>query len=159
MAGLKLEKKPGLKLGGGPGVKLPAKPQKPVFDSLLGAYPAERTPDPLAELREIATVTIEDDATDEVSAIAQAIADEKILRRDAYRTMVDPEFWFAVCFQNREQKEAFLKAVGWFAHGDKYLDGLWVARKLGIQIEPILLEAKPIRAAPKLLRDTEVIDG
>lgn len=156
MAGLKLEKKPGLKLNGGAGVKLPGRPLKPVFLSLFGGHPAEPTPNPLAELQSSESVQADSDV--EVSVMAQAIAAEKKQRRDAYRTMVDPEFWFAVCFQNREQKEVFLKSVGWFEHGDKYLDGLWVAKKLGIKIEPILLEAKSIRAAPKLLRDTEVIE-
>ena len=48
----------------------------------------------------------------------------------------DTEYWFAMYFQTRDQKEAFLKAMGWFERGDKYLDGTAVAKKLGIELPP-----------------------
>ena len=44
----------------------------------------------------------------------------------------DTEFWCCLCFETRDQKDAFLKAAGLFDIGDKYLDGRQVARKLGI---------------------------
>lgn len=47
----------------------------------------------------------------------------------------DSEFWFSVCFQTREQKEEFLKKAGLFDIGDKYIDGLKVAAKMGINLE------------------------
>lgn len=40
----------------------------------------------------------------------------------------------AICFQSREQKEEFLRLAGWLQLGDKYLDGLEVAEKMGMQI-------------------------
>lgn len=48
--------------------------------------------------------------------------------------MFDSEFWIAVCFQSREQKEAFLRALNLLDHGDKYLDGYVVAEKLGVEL-------------------------
>ena len=39
-----------------------------------------------------------------------------------------------MCFQTREQKEAFLRAMNLFLIGDKYLDGVEVAKQLGINI-------------------------
>jgi len=47
----------------------------------------------------------------------------------------DSEFWIAVCFQTREQKEEFLKKAGLWQLGDKYLDGTKVAKAMGIKLE------------------------
>jgi len=137
-------------------LKLAKGPQAPVFGSLFGGHPAAPIENPLAVMS--SSDDLEADADAEVGAMAAAIADEKKLRRDAYRTLVDPDFWFAVCFQSREQKEAFLTAVGWLDHGSRYLDGLWIAKRLGVDVQPIPLTAKPVRAAPKNLRDVEVIE-
>lgn len=125
--------------------------QAPNFESLFGAPPAERIRNPLPDLA--ATDDPEEAAENEVSAALQHILDEKKQKRDAYRTMLDHEFWCAICFQNREQKEAFLKAIGILDLGDKYIDGLKVAQRLGVEVEPVNLPMKDVRAAPKLLRD------
>lgn len=129
--------------------------QRPVFDSLFGAFPAEPTPNPLAKLE--LDGSPEDRAEGEVSAVLQHILDEKKLRRDQYRTMLDHEFWVALCFQNREQKERFLELVGWTDLGDKYIDGLKVAERLDVPIEPENLPLKDVRPAPKLLRRDDLI--
>ena len=46
----------------------------------------------------------------------------------------DTEYWSCICFQTREQKEAFLAAIGVLQYGDKYLDGALVAKALGIDL-------------------------
>lgn len=51
-----------------------------------------------------------------------------------FQNTTDSEYWFAMCFQSREQKDAFLRAMDLFLIGDKYLDGVEVARQLGIDI-------------------------
>jgi len=56
---------------------------------------------------------------------------ENVRLRDA----TDSEHWVAVCFQTREQKEEFLKKANIIQYGDKYLDGMKVARALGIKLE------------------------
>jgi len=71
------------------------------------------------------------------SAVLKAFKERDKAERERFRLATDSEFWFAVCFQSREQKEAFLKAVEWFEHGDKYLDGWYVAKKLGIDIPEV----------------------
>lgn len=129
--------------------------QRPVFDSLFGAFPAEATPNPLKDLD--LDGTPEERADQEISAALQHILDEKKLRRDQYRTMVDHEFWCAICFQNREQKERFLSLLGLTDLGEKYLDGLKVAERLNVDIEPINLPIKDVRPAPKLLRKESLI--
>lgn len=46
----------------------------------------------------------------------------------------DTEYWACLCFQTREQKEAFLSALNILSLGDKYLDGQEVAKVLGVKI-------------------------
>jgi hypothetical protein len=47
----------------------------------------------------------------------------------------DSEYWVAVCFQSRSQKEEFLRNAGVPAdEGDKYLDGVMLAKKLSIPL-------------------------
>jgi hypothetical protein len=53
-------------------------------------------------------------------------------RRFALAT--DTEYWACLCFQTREQKEAFLKALKLIHLGDKYLDGQDVASVLGVTL-------------------------
>lgn len=51
-----------------------------------------------------------------------------------FQNTTDSEYWFAMCFQSREQKDAFLRAMNLFLIGDKYLDGVEVAKQLGIDV-------------------------
>ena len=98
-------------------------------------------------------------AADELRAMLQTIAEEKRRRREMYRTQIDPEFWFAICFQDRAQKEEFLKTVGWFDLGDKYLDGIAVAERMGVQLTVKKLKPKKPPRAPKLLRKEVISDA
>jgi hypothetical protein len=54
--------------------------------------------------------------------------------RDKLRVMTDSEFWCALCFETHAQKDAFLQAVGVYNDGDKYIDGVDFARRLGIDL-------------------------
>ena len=56
---------------------------------------------------------------------------------------VDSEFWVAICFQTRAQKEEFLKKAKLLDLGDKYLDGMLVAEELGIEL------TSPVPGMPK----------
>lgn len=47
----------------------------------------------------------------------------------------DSEYWVAICFQTREQKEEFLQKTGLIKYGDKYLDGIIVAEELGVELK------------------------
>lgn len=51
-----------------------------------------------------------------------------------FEQATDTEYWCAIAFQTREQKEAFLKALNLMEVGDKYLDGQQVAQVLGIEL-------------------------
>jgi hypothetical protein len=51
-----------------------------------------------------------------------------------FEDATDSEYWVAICFQTREQKEEFLRKLSLLDLGDKYLDGLAVARALKVKI-------------------------
>jgi len=57
-------------------------------------------------------------------------------------TTTDSTHWFCICFDTREQKEAFLSAKGWFIPGhpflgsDQYLDGISVADLEKVELPP-----------------------
>lgn len=132
----------------------PLKPgqKRPNFDSLFDPV---GMPSPLKGVGQSGEV--EADAADEISAALRAIIEQKRAMREVYRTTTDPEYWFVVCFQSREQKDEFLRLAGWEGMGDKYLDGLRLAAKLGVPIEPINLTPLGGKAAPKLLRGRETV--
>lgn len=51
-----------------------------------------------------------------------------------FRLATDSEYWCCVCFQTREQKEAFLKALDLLKYHDKYIDGQLLAKQLNIAL-------------------------
>ena len=77
---------------------------------------------------------LEDDTKAELSETLKAFKEQAKAERKTVEDNTDSEFWFCVCFQNREQKEAFLALAGWLKHGDKYLDGVEVAKALGFKL-------------------------
>ena len=67
---------------------------------------------------------------------------------ERFRLAADSEYWFALCFKTREDKDAFLAAARMLPIGDKYLDGYAVARVLGIPMptdQPAEGRSKPLR--------------
>lgn len=88
--------------------------------------------DPLKEVKY--DKGLEADAKEEMSQLLKSFKDQARNEQSTFEDNTDSEFWCTLVFQNRDQKEAFLKAVGWFKHGDKYLDGKWVARKMGVTL-------------------------
>lgn len=75
----------------------------------------------------------------ETSALLAAFKAREQREDERFQLAVDSEFWVALCFQSREQKERFLEAMQWLADGDKYLDGPAIARKLGIGLPAVQL--------------------
>ncbi len=90
-------------------------------------------PDPLAVVAY--TGNAETDSLAEMEALQEGFAQRKRKRLDSGRELnTDSEYWCCLCFQTREQKEAFLVAMGWIAMGDKYLDGVELARRQGVAL-------------------------
>ncbi len=75
----------------------------------------------------------------EVDSFADLDAVQAGFRRRAkdesarFNEVTDSEYWFAVCFKTRAQREAFLAAIKQSPDG-KYLDGEAIARALGIEL-------------------------
>lgn len=76
----------------------------------------------------------ETDSTSDLDELHASFRKRAEMENDRFQNTTDSEYWFAVCFQTREQKDAFLRAMNLFLIGDKYLDGLEVAKQLGIDI-------------------------
>lgn len=70
----------------------------------------------------------------EVSAVLAAFKARAQAEQDRFALVTDSEYWVGVCFQSREQKEAFLAAVKLLQHGDKYIDGRLLAQRMGVTL-------------------------
>ncbi|MGZ7496138.1 hypothetical protein ACXM2N_03455 [Corynebacterium sp. ZY180755] len=92
-------------------------------------------PDPLADVEYENDLAV--DAAKEMTALQKGFKDRATAERDRFRKATDSEFWFAVCFESREEKEKFLRAAGVKAKlmGDKYIDGKQLAKILGVKME------------------------
>ena len=81
------------------------------------------------------TQNLETDCETEVNAVLQGFKDRAANENARLQDATDSEFWFAVCFQTREQKDEFLNKMNLMKIGGKYLDGMKVAKALGITLE------------------------
>ncbi|EGY53133.1 hypothetical protein [Neisseria shayeganii] len=93
----------------------------------------KRSKDPAVIMPE-PTGNPEVDSKADLDAVQQGFRDRIKNESNRFELATDSEYWFAACFQTREQKEAFLKAIDLLAHGDKYIDGRLLAEKLGITL-------------------------
>lgn len=88
---------------------------------------------------------IEPDCIAEMNAVVKGFQENDAKRRAYYRQIFDTEYFVAVCFQSREQKEEFLAKSGLSQFGqDKYLDGRKVARHLGVELTPNNVSQRPL---------------
>lgn len=85
-------------------------------------------PDPLADVDY--TGDIETDALAELDALDAAFRDRRRREDRRFKQATDSEFWIALCFPSREDKERFLRKHGLIDLGDKYLDGRAVDARL-----------------------------
>jgi hypothetical protein len=104
--------------------------QAAAFGKLVSDEP--ETPDQLADVEY--TGDQEVDAKAELTALQAAFRDRKAKESRRFELATDSEYWCALVFQTRDQKEAFLNALGLLPYGDKYLDGELVAQKMGIPL-------------------------
>jgi hypothetical protein len=64
---------------------------------------------------------------------SQETDDPEVFLRSVAK-LPDQDYYLTLCFENGDQKLAFLKALGIEDYGDKFLDGRLFARKYGIKI-------------------------
>lgn len=123
----------------------------PDFDSL---FDGNDETDPFADIEYTGDVEI--DAQVEMSEALRSIIAERKGRAEEWRILTDTEFWVAVCFQSRAQKDEFLEKAGLLDLGDKYLNGLVVAERMGVDVEPIILNKRPPNKPPRGLREDKL---
>lgn len=58
-----------------------------------------------------------------------------IKETETFKINTDSEYWACLVFPSREIKDKFLKAIGVWEIGDKYIDGVMFAEQLGIDLE------------------------
>lgn len=83
----------------------------------------------------LAEVDIEQEAANEINEVLTAFKNRAEREDQRFVDATDSEYWVAICFQTRDQKEEFLQKLGLLEMGDKYLDGMRVAHKLGVKLE------------------------
>lgn len=118
--------------------------------TLAGADPADDAPPMTPD-------SVEAEALAEVSEVLAGFKGRADREEQRYEDATDSEYWVALCFQTRAQKEEFLDKVGWSRdlHGDKYLDGMLMAETLGVELEsrvPPLPEARVDSRLARLAR-------
>lgn len=93
-----------------------------------------RVPNPLDSAEE--SESLEAATASEVGAIESAFVTRRKNEDKRKRDATDSEYWFAVAFRSRADKEAFLGAVGADSNqcGDKYLNGYALAALLGVEV-------------------------
>ncbi|MBL8387001.1 MAG: hypothetical protein JNK17_02070 [Hydrogenophaga sp.] len=102
----------------------------------LEAGASQKNPDdPIPEL-DYENMTNEEVAVAETSAVLAAFKARAKAEQERFTLATDSEYWVAVCFQTREQKEHFLEVTKLLKAGDKYIDGALVAKVLGITLPP-----------------------
>lgn len=96
--------------------------------------PKSDVEDPLKDVP--VTGNVEVDASAELDALAEGFRARRDQEAKRFKNATDSEYWFAVCFKTREDKEAFIKAIGNpNTLGDKYIDGHQLAKALGVDID------------------------
>ena len=98
--------------------------------------------------------------TNMAEGMSQALIDSIARRKsieDRFRVSGDPEYFFCVIFQSREQKDEFLKGVGWEDLGDKYMDGLDVAHRLNVPVKVIEMPKPSLRGKMNRFKREDII--
>jgi hypothetical protein len=75
---------------------------------------------------------VEADSKAELSDLQRGIRERAAAENQRRQKATDSEYWVCLCFQNREQAEAFGRAAGIGAA--KYADGRKVAKRYGIEL-------------------------
>lgn len=110
--------------------------------------------DPLAAVEY--TGDAEVDSKAELTELQQAFRERKKNEARRFELATDSEYWVALCFQTRAQKETFLKALKLIQYGDKYLDGRLLAEKMGITLTE---EEMPYNTSAKVDKKLSTLAG
>lgn len=92
----------------------------------------EKADDPFEDIEY--TGDLKEDVGNELTALEEAFQARHARENKRMENVGDSEFWFAVCFKSREDKDQFIKELGMGKLGDKYIDGHLLAKLLGISL-------------------------
>jgi hypothetical protein len=106
----------------------------PVFDD--GDPFAERSGRAIDPARLPPPGSLERMAQEEVDEIAQSFRQRMQRENRRLDFVLDSDYWCCLVFQSSEQLLAFLNATGWRRLGERYIDGLAVARAMNIDLPP-----------------------
>lgn len=101
---------------------------------------------------------LQGDADAEMSAILKQIKEQRRLDRERYRDLYDDDYYLVVVFQAARQKAEFVARAGWTVYDGRFVNGLELARSLGVKVQPIQLEL-PSHKAKRKFKPEEVLDG
>lgn len=104
------------------------------------------------------TDDIDEDFRAEADALKKTLREADKKYAEHRKTVSGSEFWCCLIFETQEQKNAFIAAMGWALFGDKYLNGLLVARKQGIDLgdTPDLSDNPTLRSRWQTLVDDHI---
>lgn len=74
------------------------------------------------------------DSAAELDALKAGFRERIAAENDRYRRATDVSYWSAVCFESVEQRDRFWDVIG-IPDVGQYVDGLELARKLGIELD------------------------
>lgn len=125
----------------------PERPQRPGRDR--PERPGRRD---AREVQPLEGEDVEAVALQEASEVLTAFRSAASREDQRFLDATDSEYWVAVCFQTREQKEEFLRKARIEHLGDKYLDGMKVAQVMGIEL------TSRVPAMPNLRIDRRLVE-
>lgn len=117
------------------------KDANPIIPTPVVAEHDDETMDRIAEAEHM--------AREELDAVKAAMRAQDKETRQAYEDMWDSEYWIAVVFQTREQKEEFLAIIG-LTGQDKYVDGMLLAERLGYTLTSRIPNPKSPKISQRL---------
>lgn len=80
------------------------------------------------EVDDVSLEELEAEIKDELGEVEQSFRERMQIENKRFRDMCDTEYWVAVCFTSRAQKEEFLEMMD-LPLDEKYIDGREMARK------------------------------
>jgi len=92
----------------------------------------DNSDNPYAKVKYVDDIRV--DYPNEIGAIVSGLKARRATEEKRKELATNPEYWFAVCFQSMEQKDVFLKKMGWDIISDKYIDGKALAKLMDIKL-------------------------
>ncbi len=92
----------------------------------------------------------EKDSEVELTELQASFRERKEKEQARFVDATDSEYWTCFCFQNREQKETFLRALGLIHLGDKILDGMKAAQVLKVALPMSFPPVRKVKPDKKL---------